>query len=107
MMRMVHELPGTTFSSTADRGSYASGTHAALTLGELQRWLALGSVNVVVSSDSAEGTSSAANAPWQARAVISIAKLTDPPPIAETTAEPARPSRKAALPPSRSAGLPA
>jgi putative transposase len=41
MMRMVHELPGTTFSSTADRGSYASGTHAALTLGELQGWLAL------------------------------------------------------------------
>jgi putative transposase len=41
MMRMVHELPGTTFSSTADRGGYDSGGKAVLTLGELQRWLAL------------------------------------------------------------------
>src|SRR5258707_6207453 len=66
----------------------------------------LGSVNVVVSSDSAEGTSSAANAPWQARAVISMAKLTDAPPMAETTANPARPTRKVVLRPSRSASLP-
>ena len=41
MMQMVHELPGTTFSSTADRGGYDSGGKAVLTLGELQRWLAL------------------------------------------------------------------
>jgi putative transposase len=41
MMQMVHELPGTTFSSTADRGSYDSGARAVMTLGELQRWLAL------------------------------------------------------------------
>jgi hypothetical protein len=41
MMQMVHELPGTTFSSTADRGSYDSGARAVLTLRELQRWLAL------------------------------------------------------------------
>ena len=41
MMQTVHELPGTTFSSTADRGSYDSGARAVLTLGELQRWLAL------------------------------------------------------------------
>ncbi len=41
MMQMVHELPGTTFSSTADRGGYDSSGKAALTLGELQRWLAL------------------------------------------------------------------
>jgi putative transposase len=41
MMQMVHELPGTTFSSTADRGSYDSDGKAVLTLGELQRWLAL------------------------------------------------------------------
>ena len=41
MMQMVHELPGTTFSSTGDRGGYDSGARAALTLGELQRWLAL------------------------------------------------------------------
>lgn len=41
MMQMVHELPGTTFSSTADRGSYDSAARAVMTLGELQRWLAL------------------------------------------------------------------
>jgi putative transposase len=41
MMQIVHELPGTTFSSTADRGDYDSGATAALTLRELQRWLAL------------------------------------------------------------------
>ena len=41
MMQMVHELPGTTFSSTAERGGYDSGAKAALTLRELQRWLAL------------------------------------------------------------------
>lgn len=41
MMTMVHELPGTTFSSTADRGGYDSDGKAVLTLGELQRWLAL------------------------------------------------------------------
>jgi hypothetical protein len=41
MMQMVHELPGTTFSSTADRGSYDSSTRAVMTLGELRRWLAL------------------------------------------------------------------
>ena len=41
MMQMVHELPGTTFSSTAERGGYDSDAKAALTLRELQRWLAL------------------------------------------------------------------
>ena len=41
MMQMVHELPGTTFSSTAARGGYDSGATAALMLRELQRWLAL------------------------------------------------------------------
>jgi len=41
MMQMVHELPGTTFSSTAERGGYDSGAQAVMTLGELQRWLAL------------------------------------------------------------------
>lgn len=41
IMQTVHELPGTTFSSTADRGSYDSGARAVMTLGELQRWLAL------------------------------------------------------------------
>lgn len=41
MMTMVHELPGTTFSNTADRGAYDSDAKAVLTLGELQRWMAL------------------------------------------------------------------
>src|SRR5262249_35434495 len=41
MMRMVHELPGTTFSNTAERGGYDSDGKAVLTLRELQRWLAL------------------------------------------------------------------
>ncbi|MGY0063751.1 Mu transposase C-terminal domain-containing protein [Streptomyces sp. LZ34] len=41
MMELVHELPGTTFSSIADRGTYDSDGKAVLTLLELQRWLAL------------------------------------------------------------------
>jgi len=41
MMQIVHELPGTTFSSTAERGGYDSDAKAVLTLRELQRWLAL------------------------------------------------------------------
>ena len=41
MMELVHELPGTTFSSIAERGAYDSDGKAAMTLPELQRWLAL------------------------------------------------------------------
>lgn len=41
MMGRVHELPGTTFSSPAERGSYDSDGRAVLTLAELERWLAL------------------------------------------------------------------
>lgn len=41
MMRMVHELPGTTFSNPAQRGGYDSDATACLTLKELQQWLAL------------------------------------------------------------------
>ena len=63
-------------------------------------------MNVVVSSDSAEGTSSAANTPWHARAVISMAKLTDAPPMADTTANPASPARNVTLRPARSASRP-
>ena len=66
----------------------------------------LGSVNVVVSSESADGTSIAPNAPWQARAITSIEKLTEAPPIAETPAKPSRPMRKVTFRPSRSASLP-
>ncbi len=69
-----------------------------------------GSLNVVVSRDSADGTRIAPNAPWQARAVISMVKLTEAPPIADTPAKPSspimnvtfRPSRSDSLPPSRS-----
>ena len=65
-----------------------------------------GSVKVVVSSDSAEGTRIAANAPWQARAVISMVKLTEAPPMAETPAKPASPVRNVTFRPSRSDSLP-
>ena len=61
-----------------------------------------GSLNVVVSRDSAAGASSAANAPWQARAVISMAKLTEAPPTAEARAKPMRPVRNVTLRPKRS-----
>jgi putative transposase len=40
-MAMVHELPGTTFSNSAERGEYDSDTTACLTLAELERWLVL------------------------------------------------------------------
>lgn len=45
VMEMVHELPGTTFSNPAERGSYDSDAKAALTLGELEKWLALAVAN--------------------------------------------------------------
>lgn len=41
MMGAVHLLPGTTFSSVGEKGSYASEERASLTLAELERWLAL------------------------------------------------------------------
>ncbi|TMR90658.1 Mu transposase C-terminal domain-containing protein [Nonomuraea basaltis] len=41
MMQMVHELPGTTFSNPAERGSYDSQAMAVVTVAELNRWLAL------------------------------------------------------------------
>ena len=37
----VHLLPGTNFSAVAERGDYASEQRAAMTLAELERWLAL------------------------------------------------------------------
>ncbi len=40
-MGMVHELPGTTFSAPAERAGYDAEGRAALTLRELERWLAL------------------------------------------------------------------
>lgn len=41
MMGAVHLIPGTTFSNTSEKGSYDSEGRAALTLPELERWLAL------------------------------------------------------------------
>ena len=38
---MAHELPGTTFSNTQERGSYDSEAAAIFTLRELEKWLAL------------------------------------------------------------------
>jgi putative transposase len=40
-MRMIHELPGTTFSNIQQRGTYNSDARAALTLAELEKWLTL------------------------------------------------------------------
>ncbi len=63
-------------------------------------------MNVVASSDRADGASSAAKIPWQARAVTSIAKLSEAPPMAEAAANPASPVRKVTLRPIRSASRP-
>ncbi|WP_043424229.1 Mu transposase C-terminal domain-containing protein [Arthrobacter sp. 135MFCol5.1] len=41
VMREIHELPGTTFSSPVERGRYDSEKMAALTLRELEKWLVL------------------------------------------------------------------
>ena len=41
MMGAVHLLPGTTFSNAGEKGSYDSEDRAALTLPELERWLAI------------------------------------------------------------------
>ena len=41
MMGAVHLLPGSTFSSIKDRGEYDSVSNSAMTLDELERWLAL------------------------------------------------------------------
>jgi putative transposase len=40
-MTMAHELPGTTFSNTKERGKYKSEARAILTLRELEKWLTL------------------------------------------------------------------
>lgn len=40
-MQQIHELPGTTFSNPEQRGAYDAQGMAALTLRELERWLAL------------------------------------------------------------------
>ena len=39
MMKLVHTLPGTTFSNIKEKGNYLSENKACLTLSELERWL--------------------------------------------------------------------
>lgn len=41
LMQKIHELPGTTFANPSQKGDYDSEAKAALTLNELERWLAL------------------------------------------------------------------
>ena len=38
--REIHTLPGTTFANTKDRKGYDSEKHSALTLSELEWWIA-------------------------------------------------------------------
>ena len=66
----------------------------------------LGSVYVVVSRDSAAGASSAAKAPWIARAPTSMVKLWAAPPSADATAKPMMPMMKIRLRPNRSDSRP-
>ena len=39
MMKLVHTIPGTTFSNIKEKGDYPSENKACLTLGELEQWL--------------------------------------------------------------------
>src|SRR6202020_1681483 len=64
------------------------------------------SANVTVSSDNADGASSAPNAPCSARAATSIANDCDRPPIAEASEKPASPAMNVHLRPNRSPSLP-
>ena len=40
ILREIHNLPGTTFSNPRERGEYDSEAKAAMTLAELEKWLA-------------------------------------------------------------------
>lgn len=44
-MKQIHELPGTTFSNPSERGRYDCDRKAALTLRELEKWMALAVTN--------------------------------------------------------------
>jgi putative transposase len=41
MMPLIHQLPGATFSNTAERGDYPSNKKAILTLAEWEHWLTI------------------------------------------------------------------
>lgn len=66
----------------------------------------LGSMKVVVSTDSADGASNAPNMPCNARAVTRVSKFPAEPPSAETTANPVMPMMNVRLRPTRSARRP-
>ncbi|MBW4818103.1 Mu transposase C-terminal domain-containing protein [Rhodococcus qingshengii] len=74
-MLRVHELPGTTFSDPAARGSYDSQAAAVLTLTELERWLVISTSSYHGSLHSSLGQSPAAK--WS----DSITTLRNPPPV--------------------------
>ena len=61
---------------------------------------------VIVSSDSAEGASSAPNAPWSARAATSTANEGASPPSADAPAKPSSPATNVHLRPNKSPSLP-
>lgn len=44
--KQLHTLPGTTFSSTREKGNYPSERRASLTLSELEQWLAMFLIDV-------------------------------------------------------------
>ena len=62
--------------------------------------------NVTVSNPSAEGASSAPNAPWSVRAATSTPNDWASPPIAEAIENPTRPAIRVHLRPNRSPSLP-
>lgn len=37
-MKKIHEIPGATFSNTADKGNYNSEEQAVMTMHELEKW---------------------------------------------------------------------
>jgi putative transposase len=41
LMQLIHQLPGTTFSHLAERGTYDAEAQAVLTLAELEKWLTI------------------------------------------------------------------
>ena len=61
-----------------------------------------GSVKVVVKRASTEGASNAPKAPWTVRAMTSMAKSTEDPPMAEAAAKPTSPIMSARLRPTMS-----
>lgn len=46
LSKEIHDLPGTTFSNPKERGDYKSDKHAAMTLSEFEKWLAIYIVEV-------------------------------------------------------------